>query len=181
MRFHSITLIFFLAVLSGCVASTMGMTPYKQETVTTIKGTVTTIETTMNKQTKEDGMHLKVSTEADVYAVHVSPQWYAEKQKFQFNKGELLTITGSTFVKDNEKNIYAATIIDSTGNVIELRKQDTGETLWTGRTRDESLPQKDLDQKEKTQQEMKAKNQKNTSSSQQIRDGSRKGSMGGGR
>ncbi|MFC1523719.1 hypothetical protein ACFL6N_02900 [Thermodesulfobacteriota bacterium] len=135
MRLHLITFFLFIVIFSGCVSSTRGLAPYQQETVTTIKGNVDVVETVLNRQTNEDGLHLKILTTSGVYIVHVCPQWYADKIKIRFDKGESLTITGSTFIKDNEQNIYAATITDSVDHVLQLRNQDTGETMWTGRTR----------------------------------------------
>ncbi|MEW5801478.1 MAG: hypothetical protein AB1847_05160 [bacterium] len=86
------------------------MVPYQGGTVTTIEGKITGIYTVDNRTTSELGFHLKVETSAGDYIVHVSPQWYADKQNFQFMEGELLTVTGSAFTRDQQKNIYAATI-----------------------------------------------------------------------
>ncbi|MCK5226712.1 MAG: hypothetical protein KAK02_00820 [Desulfobulbaceae bacterium] len=163
-----------LVVLCSCVASTRGMAPYLQETVTTIQGNVDGIETVMNKQTKEDGLHLTVGTASGPYVVHVCPQWCVEKYDIGFVKGEALTITGSTFSKDGEQNIYAATIVRSNQEVLTLRDPLTGDSLWAGRTRDESLPQKDQALLETKQEEMKEKMQKEKMSSQPMRDGSKK-------
>ncbi|MEW6380832.1 MAG: hypothetical protein AB1611_14660 [bacterium] len=88
-----------------------GMVPYDPATLTTIEGKITGIYTVDNRATSELGFHLRVATASGEYIVHVSPQWYADKQNFQFMTGELLTVTGSAFTRDQQKNIYAATII----------------------------------------------------------------------
>ena len=180
MKTNLISCLLMLVVLFGCVAGTTGMSPYRPETVTTITGVVDTIETVMNKQTKEPGLHLSVKTVSDTFVVHVSPQWYADKMKIKFTKGEQLTITGSTFTKDFEQNIYAATIVGIDNIVINIRNSETGDSLWAGRTRDEDLPQRDLTQQEINQQEKKASMLKSKKSSTVTRDGSKRGSGTGG-
>ena len=180
MKLNLIFLSLVLVVTSGCVAATTGMNPYRLETVTTITGVVDNSETVMNKQTKEPGFHLSVTTASDTFVVHVSPQWYADKMNIKFSKGEQLTITGSTFTKDFKQNIYAATIVGIDNSVLNLRNPDTGESLWVGRTRDEDLPQRDLAQQEQNQKKKKESMLKSKKSSTIIRDGSNKGIKSGG-
>jgi len=179
MRINLISCLLVLVVLSGCVAGTAGINPYRPETVTTITGVVDNFETVMNKQTKEPGLHLSVTTASDTFVVHVSPQWYADKMNIQFNKGEQLTITGSTFTKDFKQNIYAATIVGIDNIVINIRNPETGDSLWAGRTRNEDLPQKDLAQQKENQQKKKESMLKSKKSSTIIRDGSKRGSQTG--
>ncbi len=179
MRRYLMVLLLIIVFLPGCVVRTSGVVPYNKETVATINGNVKAAATVMNKQTMETGLHLTVAAGSDVYTVHVCPEWYAEKHKIQFDTGSLIRITGSTFIKDNEKNIYAARIVDASHNILELRNQDTGETLWTGRTRDESKAQNDQTAQEKKQQEMKAKNQKSDPSFQKMNSGNKGGNKKG--
>ncbi|MGA1874627.1 MAG: hypothetical protein ACMUIA_03360 [bacterium] len=88
-----------------------GMVPYEKGTPTTIEGRIMGVHTTPNPVVSELGLHLTVETKEGEYIVHVSPQWYADQQQFQFVKGEYLTITGSFFLRDQQKNIYAATLV----------------------------------------------------------------------
>ena len=83
MKFNLISLSLVLVILSGCIAGTAGMIPYRPETVTTITGIVEDFETVMNEQTREPGLHLSVRTVSDTFVVHVSPQWYADKMNIQ--------------------------------------------------------------------------------------------------
>ena len=87
------------------------MVPYEKGTPTTIEGRILSVHTDPNPVVSELGLHLTVETSGGEYIVHVSPQWYADQQQFQFVKGEYLTITGSFFLRDQQKNIYAATIV----------------------------------------------------------------------
>ncbi len=82
---------------------------------------------------KEDGLHLKIKTGSGDIIVHVCPQWYADKESIQFKKGESVTVTGSTFTKDNEQNIYAATISRKGAETLNLRNPDSGSGMWSGR------------------------------------------------
>lgn len=142
MKYILMFLIIFLFSLSLIIPNSLfakgkgtkkgGMVPYAKENFTTIRGSVESIDTILNKVKHEEGLHLKVKTNSGKYIVHVCPQWYADKQKIEFNKGELLTISGSRFIKDNEQNIYAATIVRASGT-LKLREQNTGEYLWSGR------------------------------------------------
>jgi len=107
--FLALSLSFLLPVISPCQGFG-AMVPYDGGTVTTIVGKITGVYTVDNRTTSELGFHLKVETGSGEYIVHVSPQWYADNQHFQFVTGELLTITGSAFTRDQQKNIYAASI-----------------------------------------------------------------------
>ena len=111
------------------------MEPYKSEAVTTVEGKIISIETSYNRFKKEKGLHLIIKTSSEKYIVHVCPQWYADKNKFNFQKGETIKVKGATFMKHNEKNIYAATVIRSNNKKIKLRNEKTGKGLWKGRNK----------------------------------------------
>jgi hypothetical protein len=95
-------------ILIGNTANAGGMVPYKKGSFTTIEGQVLSSKTDYNPNTREEGLHLTVQTNSGRIKVHVSPQWWADKQKYRFLKGELVTVSGSRFSKDGEENIYAA-------------------------------------------------------------------------
>ncbi|MCP4024031.1 MAG: hypothetical protein GY729_19475 [Desulfobacteraceae bacterium] len=137
MKTQSCVILLLLLALAGCVASTSSE-PYNQKTIATINGTVTGIDTVVNANTNEPGNHIIVNSGKGLYTVHVCPDWYAQKNTIKFSIGDIIQVTGSTFTRNNEKNIYAAKIIDKSGRVIELRNLDTGKTLWGGRQRDDS-------------------------------------------
>lgn len=113
--------------------SASGMDPYNEKTLKTIKGEIVSIDTVFNRHTQENGLHLSIESSSVKYIIHVCPEWYAEKNKIQFKKNEKISVTGSEFEKDNEKNIYAASIVRSSGAVLKLRDKNTGKTLWKGR------------------------------------------------
>lgn len=111
-----------------------GMTPYRSSTVTTIKGEITDVSTVYNPVVREKGLHLRVETSRQEYVIHVCPQWYAEKEDFNFTQGERVTVTGSEFTKDFEQNIYAATIVRGSAPPLQFRDLESGDSLWSGRT-----------------------------------------------
>ena len=102
--------LFFMLLFVSARQGSGAMVPYDSRTVTTIEGKITGVYTVDNRATSELGFHLKIDTGSGEYIVHVSPQWYADKQHFQFMTGELVTVTGSVFTRDQQKNIYAASI-----------------------------------------------------------------------
>lgn len=156
MNRNSILFILFLFSFSLIIPNCAGikgskgrMAPYRQETFTTINGKVDSIDTVFNKIKQEKGLHLTVKTSSGEYIVHVCPQWYADKEQLKFENGELLTISGSTFTKDNEPNIYAATIINGSSKSLNLRNPDTGDGLWDSRDIDDNMPQEQQKEKRK--------------------------------
>ena len=112
-----------------------GMAPYNIKTFTTIEGNIKSIDASFNPATSETGLHLTVKTPSGEYIVHVCPKWYADQKQIEFQKGESLTISGSTFTKDNQANIYAATIDyqSASSSTLQLRNPDTGDELWKER------------------------------------------------
>jgi len=109
------------------------MAPYNKDTYKTINGTVAGSVVQYNPNMKEDGLHLNVTTSSVNFLIHVCPKWYADKENISFSNGGTVTVSGSEFTKDGEKNIYAATIVRANIPALHLRDPDTGKELWTGR------------------------------------------------
>ncbi len=147
-----ILLLSFDSVLAKRGKKRAGMIPYKSETVTTIKGKVRRVKTVFNRIQQEKGLHLTVKSSSGSYIVHVCPQWYADKQKIQFFKGESISITGSTFTKDGKQNIYAASIRRGP-KTLNLRNVDTGVGLWSERYKDGTKRERRLKKRMKRQRE----------------------------
>ena len=112
------------------------MATYDNKSFTTVTGQVTDASTGYNRHMGEDGLHLMVKTASGDYKIHVCPQWYAEQQGIQFQKGEQVTVTGSEFSKDGP-NIFAASITRRAAPPLSLRDATTGDTLWKGRKKPE--------------------------------------------
>ncbi len=129
------------------------MVPYSKKTFKTLKGTVKGMKIVFNRFMKEYGLHITLKTASGDYIVHVCPKWYADKMKITFAKGEKLTISGSTFSKNKQKNIYAATIIrgSSKAKPMKLRNPDTGKGLWSGRHYEKRSKKRKANSKRKRQ------------------------------
>ncbi|MCP4138641.1 MAG: hypothetical protein GY754_47230 [bacterium] len=124
-----------------------GMAAYKKTSVTTLEGTIISVNTVFNRFQKEYGLHLTIETSSGNYIVHVCPKWYADQQNLNFEEGESLTVTGATFIRKSKKNIYAATIVRSSSQVLKLRNVDTGKGLWSGRYKKERMKKRRLKRK----------------------------------
>jgi hypothetical protein len=139
------------------------MVPYQKATFTTIEGSIESVDTIYNRVTSEKGLHLTLKTSKGKYIVHVCPQWYADQQQLSFNTGEIITVSGSRFKKDNNENIYAAVIKRSNGKILMLRNPDTGKHLWGQRyfkeRHDQISQEMEENMQEKMQGEMQGKMQ----------------------
>ena len=133
------------------------MVAYDKETYTSVKGIVKSVDTVFNRFKQEKGLHLTVKTSSDEYIVHVCPQWYADKKKLKFNIGELVSVSGSEFTKNGEKNIYAARLTHKSFGTLKLREPKTGNGLWFGRYQEEMQSGKPGLMREKYQKIMQEK------------------------
>jgi hypothetical protein len=100
-------------VLLGESAATaqmgMGQGPgariYDPATEITIHGTVVQVQkdakpfrddsTTSRRNRRDEHLVLTLKTGTGTYTVMVSPTWYAEEQRFDFSKGDLIEVIGS--------------------------------------------------------------------------------------
>jgi hypothetical protein len=116
-----------------------GATAYNKSTFVTKTGIVSEVEENANNPMMgEKGLHIYIKSKGTKYRVHVSPQWYANKNKIKFRKGQKITVSGSEFYERSGwtagNNIYAATITDKkSGKSMKFRDKNSGQTLWAGR------------------------------------------------
>ncbi|MCI5221104.1 MAG: hypothetical protein D3924_00105 [Candidatus Electrothrix sp. AR4] len=122
---------FFFTVIfcSSLFGQQSAMQPYNKKTFVKIYGMIESIATIKNPVIQKYGLHLTVK---DVYSkkyfIHVCPQGCVElnKERFNFKKGEFITVSGSQFKSGlTENNMYASTIYRESSN-LELRDPDTG-------------------------------------------------------
>lgn len=138
MQKNLIFLLLILFVFIGAIfCQDKDMIPYDKNNYNTLEGEVISIDVVLNKIMKEDGLHLTIKTSKGKYIVHVCPLWYAENEEIKFEKQESITVSGATFVKDGENNIYAAVIKRKSGKTHQLRNPDSGKGLWGERHREE--------------------------------------------
>lgn len=104
------TVFIFVFFSFNLFAEVREMSAYSKESFTTIEGVVKSIEVNYNESMQEDGLHLIVEVDEKEYTIHVVPEWFAIKEGYEFLVGEIVTISGSEFTKDNLPNIYASEI-----------------------------------------------------------------------
>jgi len=97
---------------------------------------VDSVNTLQNPKSGGIGLHLFAKDVfANLYLVHVCPQWYADNHpdRFTFKPGDQLIVSGARFATGLTKNnILAATVINCSRNFLELhlRNLATGAPLW---------------------------------------------------
>ncbi|WP_417912085.1 hypothetical protein [Candidatus Electronema sp. TJ] len=129
-------LVFLLAAVAHHAAAQMLMPQYNWSTYMRFMARVESINTLQNPKSGMFGLHLFARDSlSNIYLVHISPQWYADKhpEQFNFRVGDLLIISGSRFATGLTKNnILAASIVNCSRNYAELRIRDpyTGQGLW---------------------------------------------------
>ena len=116
----------------------MGAPRYDKTTEATVHGTVEAVLTVTpgtggGRGMAMGGTHLTFTVEDGKYDVHLGPAaWLAEK-KFEFTKGDQLTIVGLVLTINGEKALIAREITKG-GTVMTLRDAN-GIPAWSGRGR----------------------------------------------
>lgn len=108
-----------------------GQAKFDKYKVKTINATIDEVGANeLNANNRGTGMHLYVRSNRGYYKIHVSPQFWIDKNNIVFTKGEKLKITGSEFEQKKEKNMYAVTIERTNGEKLHFRDAETGDGLW---------------------------------------------------
>ena len=114
----------------------MMMAKYNPFSLLRVMVWVDSVNTLQNPNSGGIGLHLFAKDIfANLYLVHVCPQWYADNHpdNFTFKPGDQLIVSGSRFATGlTANNILAATVTNCSRNFIELHLRDimTGTPLW---------------------------------------------------
>lgn len=103
---------------------------YDQKTETTITGTVQDVSHPRGPNGMV-GTHLELKTDAAAIEVHVGPEAFVTKQGFSFEKGDVITVTGSKQVIQN-KEVLIAKEVKKGDKTLTLRNPD-GTPKWSRR------------------------------------------------
>lgn len=103
---------------------------FDKNTVETFTATVGAVQTITMAKKNTYGIHLEVKNELEKINVHLGPAWYLDNQEVQFEKGDVLVITGSR-VTYAEKPAIIATKIKKNDKELKLRDKD-GFPQWRG-------------------------------------------------
>lgn len=102
---------------------------YDPNTVVTISGVVTAVETFAPGKGTAHGIHVKLNTGKEIVSVHLGPAWFIERQDTRINVGERLEITGSLIAFDNAPTIVAKEI--RKGDESFALRDDKGNPSWS--------------------------------------------------
>jgi len=103
---------------------------YNPNTVSTIRGTVRSVDTHRIKGTSTDEIRLHVKADdGKVMIVHVGPRSYLDSQNIRFREGDAVTITGS-LTKAGRHDVLVASQIQKADKTLSLRDQ-SGKPLWS--------------------------------------------------
>lgn len=106
---------------------------YDTTTVTTIKGTISNVDSQATPRGDFYMVRLTVQDTSGTTAVMVGPSSYLDSQNISFNKGDAIQVTGSK-VNFRGNDILIAAQIVSGGKTIKLR-DDSGRPVWMGQMR----------------------------------------------
>ncbi|MBU0507423.1 DNA-binding protein [bacterium] len=103
---------------------------YDVNTIQTIQGQVTNVDTWSGPRSRYQGVHLMVKTENETLSVHLGPDWFVKDQPIQIKTGDQVTITGSRITYGGKSALVAAEVTRG-GETLKLR-DNTGRPRWAG-------------------------------------------------
>ena len=123
--FSAVTLMAFSAF-----AQRMGHRPmfYDPTTVTTITGTIESVDTLTGPRGNFHLIELIVKDKSGTIPVNIGPSFYLDSQNITFKSGEVVEVTGSK-LQFNGKDVIAAAKVKYDGKTIQLR-DDNGRPVW---------------------------------------------------
>jgi hypothetical protein len=123
-------LFFFLIMSSQLFAQEMGQRRqfYDSSTVTTINGTIASIDSQATPRGDFYMVRLTVKDTSGTTAVMVGPSFYLDTLNISFNKGDSIKVTGSK-VNFRGNDVLIAAQIVSGGKTLKLR-DDSGRPVW---------------------------------------------------
>lgn len=119
-----------LLVASSAFSQGMGQRRnfYDQSTVTTITGTIQSVDTLSGRRGNFHMIELTVKDTSGTIAVNVGPTFYLDEQKISFKVGDNVVVTGSK-VQFNGNDVILAAQVKDGDKTITLR-DDSGRPVW---------------------------------------------------
>lgn len=106
---------------------------YDANTVETIQGEVTAVDTRTGSHGGYQGIHLMLKTESETVPVHLGPEWYMKDQPLQVKVGDQITVKGSRVTYEEKPAVIAAEVTRGS-EILKLRASD-GRPNWAGQAR----------------------------------------------
>ena len=101
---------------------------YDQSTVTTVSGTVQSVDTLTGRRGNFHMIQLTLKDSSGTIAVNVGPTFYLDEHKISFKAGDSVEVTGSK-VQFNGNDVILAAQIKDGDKTITLR-DDSGRPVW---------------------------------------------------
>lgn len=125
-------LIFSAVMLFAGSAFSQGMGQrrmfYDQSTVTTISGTIQSVDTLTGRRGNFHLIQLMVKDTSGTIAVNIGPSFYLDQQKISFKAGDAVEVTGSK-MQFNGNDVILAAVVKYGDKTITLR-DDSGRPVW---------------------------------------------------
>jgi hypothetical protein len=125
-------LVFSAVLLMSSSAFSQGMGRgrafYDQSTVTTITGTIQSVDTLSGRRGNFHMIQLTVKDTSGTVSVNIGPSFYLDEQKISFRAGDTVEVTGSK-VQFNGADVILAAQVKEQGKTIILR-DDSGRPVW---------------------------------------------------
>ena len=103
---------------------------YNVKSVVTVQGTVKRVEKIVPMKGMGYGIHMILKTQSETIPVHLGPTWYVEKQRVQFESGDVVEVTGSRVYCDGKPIILAANI--KKDDLTATYREPSGLPAWAG-------------------------------------------------
>lgn len=101
---------------------------YDPSTVTTISGTIQSVDTLTGRGGNFQLIQLTVKDTSGTISVNVGPAFYLDQQKISFKAGDVVEVTGSK-VRFNGKDVILAAQVKDGDKTITLR-DNSGRPAW---------------------------------------------------
>ena len=103
---------------------------YNAQTIESITGEVTGVNTITPIKGMSSGVHLMVKADKETISVHLGPAWYIQRQDMKIVPGDKVEITGSRITFEGKPAIIAAEVKKGT-EILKLRDEN-GFPVWSG-------------------------------------------------
>jgi hypothetical protein len=134
-----ILLVLELGLAAGVAAQGAGMgrragghpaRRFDPATVTTVSGTVASVETVPPAKGMGGGVHLMLKTATETIAVHLGPSWYLDRQPTKVAAGDAIDVKGSRVTVQGQPVIIAAEV--RKGSAVLTLRDAAGVPRWSG-------------------------------------------------
>jgi hypothetical protein len=103
---------------------------YNPQTMETIGGDVSRLDTITPIKGMSSGIHLLLKTDKETVSVHLGPAWYIQRQDMKIVPGDKVEIKGSRITFQGKPAIIAAEV--NKGNEILKLRDENGFPVWSG-------------------------------------------------